>query len=86
MYQNSWHVQVPKDFTFPESVRSRPRDFHLAIWLIKELGVVAIPSSEFTTSKTAPLLENWLRFAVCKDDEILEDAAQRLRGLKKFIQ
>jgi len=83
---NFSRVQVPKDFTLPESVLSRPRDFHLAIWLIKELGVVAIPPTEFTTSETAPLLENWLRFAVCKDDEILEDAAKRLRGLKKFIQ
>lgn len=79
-------VQIPEGTEFDELIQSKPRDFKLAIWLIKALGVVAIPPSEFTTPRTAPLLENWLRFAVCKDDSVLEDAAERLKGLKQFIK
>jgi kynurenine aminotransferase len=31
-------------------------------------------------------VEDWLRFAVCKNDDVLETAMERLRGLKKYIQ
>ena len=79
-------VKIPEDFEFDELIQQKPRDFKLAIWLIKALGVVAIPPTEVTTPKTAPLLENWLRFAVCKDDSILEEAAEKLQSLKQYIQ
>lgn len=78
-------VKIPDEFKFNELIESRPRDFKLAIWLIKTLGVVTIPPTEFVTKTTEPLLENWLRFAVCKDDKILENAAARLKGLKDYI-
>jgi kynurenine aminotransferase len=79
-------VKLPEDYDFPEHVASRPRDFKLAWFLICEIGVAAIPPTEFFTDGNAHLAEDWLRFAVCKEDDVLELAKERLRGLKKFIQ
>jgi kynurenine aminotransferase len=78
-------VQLPTNYAFPPHVASRPRDFKLSWFLIKELGVAAIPPTEFFTPQNAHIVEDWLRFAVCKEDSVLEDAMERLRGLKKFI-
>ncbi|KAM0707024.1 hypothetical protein Q7P35_006355 [Cladosporium inversicolor] len=79
-------VELPADYPFPPHVASRPRDFKLSWFCIKELGVAAIPPTEFFTDDNAHLAEDWLRFAVCKPDEVLEQAKDRLRGLKKFIK
>ncbi|KAM7204820.1 Pyridoxal phosphate-dependent transferase [Rhypophila sp. PSN 637] len=78
-------VQIPEGYYFPEHVRERARDFKLAWFLIQELGVAAIPPSEFYTDENAGIVEDYLRFAVCKEDAVLEDAKERLRGLRKFI-
>jgi len=51
-----------------------------------EVGVAAIPPSEFMKDENVGIVEDYMRFAVCKDDKILEDAKERLRGLKQFIQ
>lgn len=83
---NMKRVDLPEDYDFPEAVRARPRDFRLAWFLIMELGVAAIPPTEFYTKERAHTVEDWLRFAVCKEDAVLEDAKERLRGLKKFIK
>lgn len=50
-----------------------------------ELGVAAIPPTEFYTHENMHLAEDYLRFAVCKDDDVLEKAKDRLRGLRKFM-
>ena len=42
--------------------------------------------SEFYTKENAHIAEDYLRFAVCKNDDVLETAKTRLRGLKKYIQ
>ena len=78
-------VNLPDDYQFPPHVASRPRDFKLAWFLIMELGVAAIPPTEFFTDKNAHIVEDWLRFAVCKNDDVLESAKVRLRGLKRYI-
>ncbi|GAB7358014.1 hypothetical protein MBLNU230_g0179t1 [Neophaeotheca triangularis] len=78
-------VKLPTDYNFPPQVANRPRDFKLCWFCIVELGVAAIPPTEFFTDKNAHIVEDWLRFAVCKDDEVLERAKERLRGLKKFM-
>lgn len=78
-------VKLPEGYDFPPHVAERPRDFKLSWFLIMELGVAAIPPTEFYTDKNAYLAEDWLRFAVCKDDEVLEGAKERLRGLKKYL-
>jgi kynurenine aminotransferase len=41
--------------------------------------------TEFYTPERAHLAEDYLRFAVCKNDDVLETAKERLRGLKKYI-
>ncbi|TLD33679.1 hypothetical protein PspLS_00926 [Pyricularia sp. CBS 133598] len=79
-------IQMPEDYPFPPHVASRPRDFKLAWFLIQELGVAAIPPTEFFTDANAHIVEDYLRFAVCKPDDVLELAKERLRGLKKFIK
>ena len=79
-------VQLPSDYDFPPHVASRPRDFRLCWFILKELGVAAIPPTEFFTDENANLAEDWLRFAVCKEDSVLEDAKERLRGLKAYIK
>lgn len=79
-------VRLPEGYPFPPHVASRPRDFKLAWFLIQEVGVAAIPPTEFYTEGNAHIAEDYLRFAVCKPDEVLDDAKERLRGLKKYIQ
>ena len=82
---NMAKVKLPEDYPFPEHVATRPRDFKLCWWLIKEFGVAAIPPTEFFTDANAYIVEDWLRFAVCKNDDVLEQAKERLRGLKKHM-
>jgi kynurenine aminotransferase len=79
-------VKLPEAYEFPPHVANRPRDFKLSWFLITELGVAAIPPTEFFTDENAHIVEDWLRFAVCKNDDVLEQAKERLRGLKKYIQ
>ncbi|KAI8934636.1 hypothetical protein NX059_008329 [Plenodomus lindquistii] len=83
---NMAKVKLPADYDFPPHVAERPRDFQLSWFLIKEVGVAAIPPTEFFTPGNAHIVEDWLRFAVCKNDDVLETAMERLRGLKKYIQ
>ncbi|KAI5458127.1 Aspartate/tyrosine/aromatic aminotransferase [Mariannaea sp. PMI_226] len=83
---NMAKVKLPADYPFPPHVADRPRDFKLAWFMIQELGVAGIPPTEFYTEGNAYLAEDYIRFAVCKEDHVLEDAKERLRGLKKYIQ
>lgn len=83
---NMKRVRLPDGYTFPAHVASRPRDFKLAWFLIQEMGVAAIPPTEFYTDANAHLAEDYIRFAVCKEDAVLEDAKERLRGLKQYIR
>lgn len=86
MLVNLSRVKLPSDYPFPPHVATRPRDFKLAWFCIMELGVAAIPPTEFFTDANAHIVEDWLRFAVCKEDEVLERAKERLRGLAKYIE
>lgn len=82
---NMAQVRLPTDYPFPAHVASRPRDFKLAWFLIQEVGVAAIPPTEFYTDASAHLAEDYIRFAVCKEDAVLDEAKNRLRGLKKYM-
>ncbi|KAJ3474136.1 hypothetical protein NLG97_g9974 [Lecanicillium saksenae] len=62
-------VKVPADYPFPPH----------------EVGVAAIPPTEFYTDENAHLAEDYIRFAVCKEDAVLEEAKNKLRGLKKYM-
>ena len=82
---NLGKVNLPEDYDFPAHVKDRPRDFKMSWFCIMELGVAAIPPTEFYTDENSRLGEDWLRFAVCKNDDVLESAKERLRGLKKYM-
>lgn len=85
MLANLAKVKLPESYKFPDHVINRPRDFKLCWFLIMELGIAAIPPTEFYTDKNACIVENYLRFAVCKEDHVLEQAKERLRGLRKYM-
>ncbi|KAK9455866.1 pyridoxal phosphate-dependent transferase [Dipodascopsis uninucleata] len=79
-------VRIPENYSFPADVTvGRAKDFRMAYWLIKELGLVTIPPSEFYLPDHAHLADKYLRFAVCKTDDYLEQAVERLRLLKPYI-
>jgi kynurenine aminotransferase len=54
-------VKVPEGYSFPPHVAERARDFQLCWFLIKELGVAAIPPTEFYTQQHEKEAENYLR-------------------------
>ena len=83
---NLSRVQLPIGYTFPPHVAERPRDFKMSWFLIMDLGVAAIPPTEFYTNERTHLAEDYMRFAVCKNDDVLEMAKERLRGLKKYLK
>ena len=83
---NMAKVKIPENYEFPENVKSRPRDFRMSWFLMQEVGVAAIPPTEFYKQGNEHLGEDWMRFAVCKEDEVLERAKERLRGLRKYIE
>ena len=88
MLVNLLKVKIPADYEFPGTISDRGTlDFKLAYWLIKEIGVVGIPPTEFLTesNRKGNGLENCVRFAVCKDDSVLEDAVERLKKLKDYL-
>ncbi|KAI7388368.1 hypothetical protein KC336_g17368 [Hortaea werneckii] len=67
---NFTKVKLPEDYEFPPHVASRPRDFKLSWFFIKELGIAAIPPTEFFTDANAHIVEDWLRFAVMSNIEV----------------
>lgn len=82
-------VKIPDDFVknTPENVtKGRAKDFLLSYWLCSELGVVAIPPTEFCTQSSAQYFEDYLRFAFCKEVETLKQARERLLKLKAYIE
>ncbi len=63
---------------------STPRDHQFCRWLIKEIGVGAIPTSAFFSSKHRSISERYARFAFCKNPETMALAAQRLPKLLDY--
>lgn len=58
------------------------RDIAICRWLTKEIGVAAIPPSPFYSEPHQYLTDNLARFTFCKTDEMLEEAARRLKKIK----
>lgn len=82
---NFQNVKIPTDYPFPQELLTKGKDFRISYWLMNELGIVAIPPTEFYIKEHESAAENLLRFAVCKDDEYLEKAAERLQLLKNYL-
>ena len=58
-----------------------PRDWALCRWMAIEGGVIAIPSSPFFSPANKEQGANYVRFAFCKGDDTLKEAARRLECL-----
>lgn len=79
-------VQVPEAYlkeTTPASGPVMSRDWALCRYLTKEIGVAAIPPSAFFEPEDKHLAANIARFAFCKEDVSLHEAAKRLLKLKE---
>jgi len=74
---------VPAQGSFFQQVHyghlSRESDFDLAVRMTKEIGVASIPVSVFYATKSDPKI---LRFCFAKDDELLQQALDKLVHLK----
>jgi aspartate/methionine/tyrosine aminotransferase len=62
----------------PSHVRD---DMQFAEWLIRDIGVASIPASPFYQDADKHLGKHFARFAVCKKDETLDAATERLLRL-----
>ena len=55
-----------------------------AEYLIKNLGVAAVPGSSFYQNSQDGTQQ--IRFCFCKNDETLQEAGRRLKKLKTFLE
>ncbi|KAJ4467550.1 pyridoxal phosphate-dependent transferase [Lentinula aciculospora] len=78
-------VKFPEDYSFPESVLERGRDFKACWFIAIEIGVSSIPVSEFYCLEHANIGEVYARFAFCKDLDTLRHATERLEKLRQYI-
>ncbi|MBI4465405.1 MAG: aminotransferase class I/II-fold pyridoxal phosphate-dependent enzyme, partial [Acidobacteria bacterium] len=58
-----------------------PDDTRFVEYLIREIGVAAVPGSSFYRSPADGAQQ--VRFTFCKKEETLEEAARRLRRLQQ---
>ena len=56
-------------------------DDEFALWLTKEIGVAPVPGSSFYSRPE--LGRKLVRFAFCKTDDVLQQAAGRLRSVRR---
>lgn len=56
------------------------RDWRVSRWLTTDVGVTTIPCSSFYTEENR--CDDYIRFAFCKTDEVLEEASKRLKERK----
>jgi kynurenine aminotransferase len=67
-------------------VPERSRDWKVCRWLTTQIGVAAIPPSEFYGPENKHLANDMIRFCFCKTDETLFEARKRLMNLKPFVK
>lgn len=79
--QGSYFIMVDWRGVAPASVND---DFQFARWLTTEIGVACIPASPFYQESDKYLGKYFARFAVCKRDETLAAASERLSRLGKY--
>ncbi len=76
--QGSYFIMVDWRGVAPAHLQD---DVQFAQWLISEVGVACIPPSAFYQNADKHLARHLARFAVCKKDETLQAAVERLRQL-----
>ncbi|KAI7872987.1 pyridoxal phosphate-dependent transferase [Spinellus fusiger] len=83
---NTSKIQYPKDYPFPAILDNRGEDFKICYWLTKEIGVCAIPPSEFYEPAHRDMAKYLARFAFCKTEDVLHEAVKRLQALIPYIK
>jgi N-succinyldiaminopimelate aminotransferase len=78
--QGSYFVTADWRDVAPSQVKN---DVQFAHWLTSEIGVACIPLSAFYQDSDKHLGRHLVRFAVCKKDETLTAAAEKLAKLSK---
>jgi len=76
------NVKVPDKYLADKTVT---RDWALCRWLTVDIGVAAIPPASFYCDANKHMAQNHARFAFCKPDEVLEEAAKRLLKVKEQV-
>jgi N-succinyldiaminopimelate aminotransferase len=74
----SFFVMIDWRGVAPAHVRD---DMQFADWLIRDVGVACIPASPFYQECDKHMGQHFARFAMCKKDETLAEAAKRLLKL-----
>ncbi|KAH7105460.1 PLP-dependent transferase [Auriculariales sp. MPI-PUGE-AT-0066] len=77
---------LPEEYPYPETVQGRGRDFKFGWVMAQEIGVSAIPVSEFYCEEHGSIGEQYIRFAFCKDLDTLRKAAEKLQSLSRFLK
>jgi N-succinyldiaminopimelate aminotransferase len=76
----SYFVMVDWRAVAPKHVQD---DMQFAQWMIRDVGVACIPASPFYQESDKHMGQHLARFAVCKKDETLAAAAERLSKLQR---
>jgi N-succinyldiaminopimelate aminotransferase len=61
-------------------------DVAFAHWLVEEIGVACIPPTFFYSQPNKHIVAQQARFAFCKNNEVLEAAAERLANFKAKVR
>jgi N-succinyldiaminopimelate aminotransferase len=77
--QGSYFIMAEWRNAAPDRIQN---DVQFAEWLIREVGVACIPPSAFYRPEDKHLAANYARFAICKRDETLQAAAERLAAVR----
>ncbi|KAJ1975328.1 arylformamidase [Dimargaris cristalligena] len=82
---NTGRIRIPVGYTFPPEIADRDPCYKMGYFFTKEIGVTGIPTTEFYSETNSPLGQDYIRFAFCKPDDVLDAAAERLLRVKQFM-
>ena len=71
-------INVDEKYMVDENGNKRTKDYAFCVKLAHEEKVVAIPCSPFYDQKDAALGAKYVRFAFCKDEEMIIEAGKRM--------
>ena len=70
--------EIQEKYLKDEEGNERTRDYAFSVQLAYEDGVVAIPCSPFYSLEEKKIGEKYVRFAFCKDEELIVEAGKRM--------
>ena len=70
---------ISEKYLKDEQGQPRSKDYAFCIQLAQENGVVGIPCSPFYSQADLHLGERYVRFAYCKDEDMIREAGKRMK-------